>query len=104
LFAATTRTVDIAILSGGNEVTADLSAALDGSELFKYLSDASTTTASITLSADDLLYITASDGGNVYLYAADSDGNATLDANEIVLVATLSGTAAVAIADFAMVT
>ena len=101
---ASTRTVDIAILSGGNEVTADLSAATDGSELFKYLSDESTTTASITLSTDDLLYITASDGGNVYLYAVDSDGNVTLDADEIVLVATLSGTAAVAVADFAMVT
>ena len=81
-----TNAVDIVILSGGNETTANLADDFEdenGDELFKYVADATSTTASITADGDHDFYIIAYDGGEAFLYAVNPNGDGQIDADEL---------------------
>jgi len=102
---ATTAAADIFELTAGNTTTADLSAATDGSELFKLLGVAGQAATSITIDNNgDDFYLSAVDGGNAYIYAVVGDaGDTSVESDDIALVATLVGVTDVAAADFVMV-
>ncbi len=101
----TTAAADIFELTAGNTTTADLSAATDGSELFKLLGSAGNAATSITIDNNgDDFFLSAVDGGNAYIYAIVGDGGDTsVESDDIHLVATLVGVTDVAAADFVMV-
>ena len=101
----TTAAADIFELTAGNTTTADLSAATDGSELFKLLGVAGQAATSITIDNNgDDFFISAVDGGNAYIYAIVGDaGDTSVESDDIALVATLNGVTDVAAADFVMV-
>jgi hypothetical protein len=90
--AALTSAIDVVEFTGGNTTTADLSAATDGSELFKLLGTAGNAAASITTDANgNSFYIVAYDAGNAYLYKATGDaGDATIESDDIALVGTFN--------------
>ena len=102
---ASTAENDAIILGGGNEANADLSAAINGAELLKYLGTTGSAATSITATADgDKLYLVAYDAGNTYLYHALDPAavGSEIGAANIALVATLQGTQAVVAADFTL--
>lgn len=71
--------------------SADLSAAIDGTELLKGIAANGSATVSVNTDGD-ALYIIAYDAGNAYLYHADEsagDADAALAAGDISLVATI---------------
>lgn len=105
---AATSGKDLYILAGGNETTANLSAATDGAELLKYLGTAGNAATGLTVTATtNAFYIAAYDAGNTYVYqvteGATGAGDTQALAADINLVATLTGTAAVVAADFVMI-
>jgi Ca2+-binding RTX toxin-like protein len=106
---AATNGKDLYILNGGNETTADLSASLTGSELFKYLGVAGQAATSITVTATtNAFFIAAFDAGNTYIYQLTENtdavgGNTAAGVGDVALVAILSGTAAVVAGDFVMI-
>ena len=85
-----TATDDVLELTGGNTTTADLSAATDGTELFKLLGTAGNAATSLTIDNNgDKLYLVAYDGGNAYVYHIL--GDTSVEASDITLVAVLTG-------------
>lgn len=105
---AATTGKDLYILAGGNETTADLSAATDGAELFKYLGTAGNAATGLTVTGTgNAFYIAAYDAGNTYIYQVTEAATGVADtqavAGDVALVATLTGVATVAAGDFVMV-
>jgi hypothetical protein len=96
---APTNASDVIILSTTALTTGtnggDLSAATDGTELLKALTDntaADTYTALVTTANLDKFYAVAYQGGNAYIYYVEETGsNLQAAAGEIELVATLTG-------------
>ena len=69
--AATSGKDHLYILAGGNETTANLAGATDGTELFKYLGVAGQAATSLTVTATgNAFFIAAYDAGNTYVYQA----------------------------------
>jgi len=95
---------DIYILQGGNEAFADLSAATNGAELYKYL--VATNTAGhevgtndsdgIAVTINTQFYLAAEDAGKTYIYHAVSGADTSLAKDDISLVATINATGLVA--------
>jgi hypothetical protein len=105
---AATSGTDLYILTGGNETSADLSASTTGTELMKYLGTAGIAATGLTVTATtNKFFIAAYDAGNTYVYQVTEGLTGTGDTQalpaDIVLVATLTGTAAVAAGDFVMI-
>ena len=79
-----------ATAAGAN--SGDLSAALDGSELLKALTNATaadTYTGITTTATDDKVYFAVNQGGVTYLYhGEDGDSDDLIDASELVLIGT----------------
>ena len=74
---------------------ADLSAATDGTELLKAISN-STNAATLNVDTDDdAIYVIAYDGGNAYLYyvSESNDNGVAVAAGDVALVATIEGIA-----------
>ena len=100
---ATSANGDVVILQQGAVLTSganggDLSAASDGSELLKALTNngaADTYTGITVAAAGDEFIAVAYQGGNAYIYLVQEDSGDTLAAaNEIELIAVLTGVAA----------
>ena len=100
---ADTGTDDVVVLQSGAALSTgtnggDLSAATDGTELLKALTNtaAADTYTGITLdNADDGFIAIAYQGGNAYVYRVlGNDGDTLAEADEIALIATLTGVAA----------
>ena len=96
--AANTKTVDIVTLDDAvhtNLANADFSAATDGTELLKALvvAGVGNTASGINVNtANDKLYVATHDASNGYLYfLSDTDGDGIVQADEIVLIATFTG-------------
>ncbi len=106
---AATTAKDLYILTGGNETTADLSASTTGTELFKYLGTAGNAATSLTVTGTgNMFFIAAFDAGNTYVYQVTENldtlgADTAASAADVVLVGTLTGTAAVVAADFVMI-
>lgn len=100
LTGVTTATADVIVLQQGASLTSganggDLSAASDGSELLKALTDNTALDffSGIVSGEGDEVYLLAYQGGTAYLYfAADTAGDAdnVISASEIALIATLN--------------
>ncbi|MDA9612015.1 hypothetical protein N9S63_01875 [OM182 bacterium] len=105
LTGASTTADDVLIFDNVTAVgvnSGDLSAAVDGSELLKALTNASAADAYTGITATgagDKGYMLAVQGGNSYVYQYDSNGNGTntlVAADEIALIGTFTGTVLVA--------
>jgi hypothetical protein len=87
-------------LLGTNDSNGDLSAATDGTELFKLLGATGSAATSLTMdAADDNLFLVAYDNGNAYIYHVQDSAGATVVAAEVLLVATVTGMAVGGFAD-----
>jgi hypothetical protein len=84
---------DVIELIGGNEASADLDVATDGTELLKYLATSGTASGITVATAGNKAYLIAYDNGKAYLYHADSGGDTTITASEIKLVGVFEGVA-----------
>jgi hypothetical protein len=85
---------DVIELIGGNDASADLDAATDGTELLKYLATSGAASGITVAGAGHKAYLIAYDNGKAYLYhAADSGGDSTISAGEITLVGVFEGVA-----------